>query len=144
MVVLRHFGYDDWKILKENYADISKSDIIKMVDEWNLLNYKGNFFEMFAVTSYDEIVGTVSLYGKNDRVEIGPIIFNRNRRKGYGSEAVTIAIEKAKSYGYKTAVAHIRKDNTASICLHKKLGFVLKKEYINSKGQESVELIKCI
>jgi len=115
-----------------------------MIDEWNSLSYKGSFFEMFAVIYDGKIVGTVSLYEKDSEIEAGPIIFNGSRRKGYGAEAVAAALEKAKAYGYKMAVAHVRKDNSASICLHKKLGFALRKEYINSKGHESLEFVKCI
>ena len=142
MVSIRHFEYGDWQTLKENYADISKEDVVKMIDRWNSFNYNGNFFEMFGVVSDGEIVGTVSLYRQGDDMEAGPVIFERHRGKGYGFEAVRLAIEKAKNYGCKTAVAHIRKDNIPSLGLHEKLSFTFRREYVNSKSSEMIELLK--
>ena len=46
------------------------------------------------------------------------------------------AYEYAKKSGYKIATAQIRKDNIASIQLHKKLGFALDREMINKRGNE--------
>ncbi|MGN0628016.1 MAG: hypothetical protein ACI4IW_00080 [Oscillospiraceae bacterium] len=62
MVSIRHFEHADWRTLKENYADVPKEDVIKMIDRWNILDYNGNYFEMFGVVSDGEIVGTLSLY----------------------------------------------------------------------------------
>ncbi|MGN0628015.1 MAG: GNAT family N-acetyltransferase [Oscillospiraceae bacterium] len=75
-------------------------------------------------------------------MEAGPVIFEGHRGRGYGFEAVRLALEKAKNYGCKTVVAHIRKDNIQSFGLHKKLGFTLRREYVNSKGNEMMELAK--
>ena len=58
------------------------------------------------------------------------------RRKGYAFEAMKQAYEYAKKRGYKIATAQIRKDNIASIQLHKKLGFALDREMINKRGNE--------
>ena len=58
------------------------------------------------------------------------------RRKGYAFEAMKQAYEYAKKSGYKIATAQIRKDNIASIQLHKKLGFALDREMINKRGNE--------
>ncbi len=142
MVSLRHFDHNDWEILKEKYADIPKEEIIEMIDEWNTLNYHGNFFEMFAVISEGQVVGTVSIYAKGDEIEAGPMIFCDCRKKGYGFEAVKAALEKAKTYGYKAASANIRKDNTPSLCLHQKLGFVFIGDYMGKKGYMIEKFIK--
>lgn len=44
------------------------------------------------------------------------------------------ALEYAKRIGFIKAVAQVRKDNSASIALHKKLGFIVCKQYTNKKG----------
>lgn len=62
MVSIRHFEHSNWQTLQDNYADIPKEDIIKMIDEWNALDYNGNYFEMFAVNSDVKTVGAVLLY----------------------------------------------------------------------------------
>ena len=142
MVSIRHFEYGDWQTLKDNYADIPKEDIIKMIDDWNALNYNGNYFEMFAVDYDGKTVGAVSLYNQGNEMEVGPFIFQEQRGKGYGLEAVRLVLEKAKNYGCKTAVAHIRKDNIPSLGLHEKLSFTFRREYVNSKSSEMIELLK--
>ena len=86
--------------------------------------------------------GAVSLYNQGNEMEVGPFIFQEQRGKGYGLEAVRLVLEKAKNYGCKTAVAHIRKDNIPSLGLHEKLGFTFRREYVNSKGNEMIELVK--
>lgn len=42
-------------------------------------------------------VGAVSLYEQGDEMEVGPFIFQEHRGKGYGLEAVSLVLEKAKN-----------------------------------------------
>ena len=59
----------------------------------------------------------------NDSITDGPEIFESYRRHGFATEAMMLAIKKAKSKGYKLVLQQIRVDNVASIALHRKLGF---------------------
>ena len=100
---------------------------------------------MFAIVEGDNIVGTVSLHQHNNYIiSAGPEIFTEYRRKGYAFEAIEQAYEYAKKRGYKIATAQIRKDNIASLKLHKKLGFVLDCEMINKRGNEVYIYIKLL
>lgn len=77
-------------------------------------------------------------------ITCGIDIFTAFRRLGYASNAVSMALEHAKSLGYKIAVASVRKNNIASIALHKKLKFEIDHEYINSKVNEVYFFLKAI
>ena len=124
---------------------MSTSDIDRMIDDWNKFLYHDIYFEMFAVLSDNEIVGSVSLYAHgNGMIGAGPIILEKHRRNGYGIKAVETALEYAKQKGYTKAVAQIRVNNTASIALHKKLGFSIINRRINRKGNEVYDLEKPI
>lgn len=50
--------------------------------------------------------------------------------RGYGKQAILLALEKAKKLGYKRMVGHIREDNIASLKLYEKCGVTISDEYI--------------
>ena len=146
MILLRHFDENDISMLKEKiFTDKNHKEILSIIQEWQTLDFNGKFFEMFAITQGDNIVGTVSLYQHNNYIiSAGPEIFTEYRRKGYAFEATKQAYGYAKKRGYKIATAQIRKDNIASIQLHKKLGFILDCEMTNKRGNEVYIYIKLL
>ena len=146
MILLRSFNGDDISILKKNiFTDKSQEEILSIIQDWQTLDFNGKYFEMFAIVDGDNIVGTISLYQHNDYIiSAGPEIFTEYRRKGYEFEAMKQAYKYAKKRGYKIATAQIRKDNIASLQLHKKLGFVLDCEMINKRENEVYIYIKLL
>ncbi len=146
MILLRNFNQNDIPVLQKNiFTDKNQEEILSIVQEWQTLDFNGKFFEMFAIVESDNIVGTISLYQHNDYIiSAGPEIFTEYRRKGYAFEAMKQAYEYAKKIGYKIATAQIRKDNIASLRLHKKFGFVLDCEMINKHGNEVYIYIKLL
>jgi len=146
MIELRNFTNKDCEFIKNNfYPNMSTSDIDNMINNWNKFLYDNVYFEMFAVLSDNEIVGSVSLYEQGDSI-IGAGIrtIESHRNNGYGFKAVELALEHAKQKGYTKAVAQISVNNLASIALHKKLDFSIVSKYINRKGNEVYDLEKSI
>ncbi|MBQ9112253.1 MAG: GNAT family N-acetyltransferase [Clostridia bacterium] len=146
MIILRSFNDDDISTLKKNiFTDKSSEEIYSVLKEWNTFTFNGKYFEMLAIVEDDNVVGSVSLYQHNDYIiSAGPEIFSEYRRNGYAYKAMKQACEYAKKQGYKIATAQIRKNNTASIRLHEKLGFVLDCELINKQGNEIYIYIKLL
>lgn len=144
MTHLRPFTRDDVPVIKNGqYPTLDEQEILSMIDEWSTKQYNGGYFEMLAVVDGGVIVGSVSLYSRHEGiVSHGVDIFPEHRRRGYGAAAVTLALEYAKSLGYKVVTAQVRKDNAASVALHAKLGFSLDHEYVNAKGNAVFFCIK--
>ena len=66
MISLRHFEESDVEVLQTyNLSGKSKDDIISMIHDWNMLSYKGHYFEMFAIQNDATVVGSISIYGRS-------------------------------------------------------------------------------
>lgn len=147
MIYLRNFTADDaeefW--LKQS-SGMTLYEIREMFAEWNKKEYSGKYFEMFAVIGDGEIVGTISLYEHSRSVvSFGPEIFEPYRRQGIGREAMILAMETAKTKGYRIVSQQIRADNTASLSLHIRLGFETDGYvYRNRKGNEVLIYLKLL
>ena len=109
----------------------------ELIREWNQKSYQGAYFEMFAVLCGLQPVGRISLYEREGSISAGPEIIEEYRQKGVGAAALTLALDHAKMLGYAEATAQVRKNNTASIRLHKKCGFTLSGECVTSRGNEA-------
>lgn len=147
MTNLRNFTYKDISLLKAHgYESCSYEEIRNLIDTWNKKLYNGSFFEMFAITNCNEIVGYASLYQQSKSIiSCGIEIYPDYQRKGFATTSYTHLLMIAKDYGYKVAMAQVRVDNLASINLHKKLGFESDNyEYINKKGNEVYIFIKSL
>ena len=142
MVLLRNFTNDDAKAFQQNYKmDISLNEIKEMFSKWNEKNYSGKYFEMFAVTNDEGIVGWISLYQHSENViSCGPEIFEHYRKQGIGGEAMKLAMKIAKNKGYKLMSQQIRVNNTASIALHKKLGFETDEYIYKNRHNNDVQI----
>lgn len=137
MISLRSFCREDAPVLcRLGYADVSVQQAREMIAAWNQKEYNSRYFEMLAILVCGEIVGMISLYQHTDAVvSIGPEVFEPYRRCGYAAEAMHLACDIAAEKGYKIVSQQIRCDNTASLALHRKLGFASDGTvYINSKG----------
>ena len=120
--------------------------ITEMIDEWNSLVCCGKYFEMFAIVSDDKIAGYVSLYEHSKTVaSIGAEVIAEERRKGAASEAISLLMRYASEKRFRIILDQVRRDNTASIRLHEKLGFESDGYiYRNQRGQETVLYLKPI
>jgi len=147
LITLRNFTVDD-AIEFQQKQSVNKplNEVISLLTKWQEKEFEGKYFEMFAVTKDKEIVGMISLYQHSENViSCGPEIFERYRKQGIGGEAMILAMKIAKNKGYKLMSQQIRVDNTASISLHKKLGFETD-EYIykNKHGNDVLIFIKLL
>lgn len=123
----------------------TSEEIEQILQEWEKKIFNGRYFEMFAITVNNVVVGSVSLYQHtSDAISAGPEIFQEYRRKGYAFDAIQKVLEYASMLGYKIAVAQVKKDNYASIALHKKLKFEIDHEYVNRNGKECYFFIRLI
>ena len=48
--------------------DASEDEIRDMFRKWNVKEYEGKYFEMFAIVKDEEIVGRISLYQHSENV----------------------------------------------------------------------------
>ncbi|MBQ8275309.1 MAG: GNAT family N-acetyltransferase [Clostridia bacterium] len=137
LITLRNFTDNDAIELQQKCCvNMSLDEIKARLAKWQEKKFEGKYFEMFAVIKGKEIVGMISLYQHSETViSCGPETFECFRKQGIAGEAMLLAMEIAKSKGYKLVSQQIRVNNTASIALHKKLGFETD-EYIyqNQKG----------
>jgi len=135
---LRNFDADDCEFLRANFRPgMTTGEAMSLIDEWSQKSYKGSFFEQFAICNDSQPVGWISLYAPEPpTVGVGFGIIEQERRKGYCTQAVALVLEHAKALGYKTAFSQVRKNNTASIGLHKKCGFVVTGEGVSGRGNE--------
>lgn len=147
MISIRHFTEQDAIIVQQKqYPEVSITDICEMISEWNTYSYHGKYFEMFAITSEDVIVGNVSLLEHTkSSVSIGIEIYPDERRKGYGIEGIKKMLDHAKTLGYRVIQDQVRSDNLASIALHNSLefetdGYVFK----NAKGKDVLLYLYCL
>ena len=147
MITLRNFTDNDAiEFQQKRSVNMSLNEIKTLMEKWKEKEVDGKYFEMFAVMKDKKIVGMISLYQHSENViSCGPEIFECYRKQGIAGEAMILAMEIAKNKGYKLVSQQIRVNNTASISLHKKLGFETD-EYIykNQKGNDVQIFIKLL
>ncbi len=147
MITLRNFCRSDASNLKTvGYSNLTVAETENLISEWNKRSLNGRYFEMLAIISGNDIVGTISLYQHSSEViSIGPEIFGKYRKKGFAKEAMLSACHIAREMGYKIVSQQIRTDNTASIALHSSLGFETNGlVYTNAKGNEVAIYLKSL
>jgi len=147
MISIRKFVHEDAEALQKIlYPDLPLSGILEMIDEWSTCVCRGRVFEMFAIISDQKIVGYVSLYEHSKIVaSAGAEVIAEERCKGSASEAVSMLLQYAAEKHYRIIFDQVRKDNTASIRLHEKLGFESDGYvYRNQRDQEVVLYLKLL
>ena len=147
MIQLRSFEKEDASELqKYGYSGMSAEQIEVLICDWSKKQFDGKYFEMFAIVSDEKIVGTISLYQHSSEVvSIGPNIFGAYRRKGFAKEAMISACKMAQEKGFKIVLQQVRTNNTASIALHRSLGFETNElVFTNAKGNQVSIYLKCL
>lgn len=146
MIFLRPVGCNAKDLFQDSsYAAMSPDAMEKMLSESLAKSHDGKYFELFAVIYNRMCVGFVSLFETAPKeISCGPEIKPQYRQQGYGYLALRTALERANLMGYTKAVAQIRQDNTTSIALHQKLGFVLRRSYTNKKGHLVADFEKAL
>ncbi len=141
-VSLRPFEAEDVPVLKQYlYPNLSKADLASLVTQWNTYEWDGRYGASFAVIAEDSPVGLAQLCEKNDgNAGIDVQIFSGFRGKGYGTQAVSILLKLAAEKGYRSFVARVRKTNTPSLRLCKRIGFQIVEEEKTQKGVEIYHL----
>ncbi|MBO6094088.1 MAG: GNAT family N-acetyltransferase [Oscillospiraceae bacterium] len=147
MICLRPFTENDAIIIQQSqYPDISISDIEKMIAEWNTKTCQSKYFEIFAITADNKIVGSVSLYEHSRSVaSIGVEVYPDERRKRYASEGMRLIMNYARELGYRIIQDQVRTDNQPSIAVHNSLGFETDGYvYQNAKGKDILLYLFCL
>lgn len=137
MITLRPITYEDRQLFKaSSYEALEEASLDRMISQSVAKEHNGQYFEVLAVLDSGICVGFLNLYSHSkSEVSCGPEIKPQYRRRGFAYAAQLQALDYAKRLGFKKAVAQVRKDNAASIALHRKLGFSLCNAFINQKGQ---------
>lgn len=145
MICLRKITFSDAAVLSEK-SSMPMNDALKMIEQSNAASCNNRYFEMYAATTGEGIVGLISLYEFSPSVvSIGPEIYEEFRQRGYAAEAMTSAMEIARSRGYRIVCQQIRTDNIASIRLHTRLGFETDNAIYRNKKQHEVSFfLKCL
>ena len=142
MITLRNFTLDDaMEFQQKQSKNMPINDVKSLLTKWQEKEFEGKYCEMFAVINDEEIVGMISLYQHSENViSCGPEIFERYRKQGMGMEAMILAMKIAKNKGYKLMSQQIRVNNTASIALHKKLGFETDEYIYKNRHNNDVQI----
>ena len=99
--------------------------------------HAGRYYEQFAVMADGCMTGAVSLFAQPEgAVCDGVDTFPPFRKCGLASRALSLLQDVARMRGFAVQTAQVRTNNTASIALHEKLGFVHGESWINRKGRE--------
>lgn len=147
MIELRSFTYADIaQLQKYEHDQISIASWEKLIDTWNEKKYNDSYFEMYAVTVNGNLIGKASLYQRSEHiVSCGIELYSEFRGKGYATAAYRLLLSFAKQKGFTIAVAQVLADNSASIALHKKLGFEAEDyTFTNKKGNSVYYFIKAL
>ena len=126
-----------------SYAEMTAEERLSMIRESMQKEHEGAYFEILAVYNKDQIVGFMNLFAHSEHViSICPEIKRSFRGRCFGFLGEREALRYAKSRGYTVATASVRKDNPASIALHKKLGFEEREERLSRNGKPIYVFIK--
>jgi len=142
LITLRNFTDNDaLEMQQKSCVNMSLNEVKALLAKWQEKEVEGKYFETFAVIKDKEIVGIISLYQHSENViSCGPETFECYRKQGIAGEAMIHAMEIAKSKGYKLVLQQIRVNNTASISLHKKLGFETDEYVYKNKHGNDVQI----
>ena len=145
MLTLRNFEAIDAEIVASRW-NLDLDGAKNLINEWNTHIFNGNYFEIFAITNNEIVVGMISMYEHSKSViSIGPEIFEEYRRKGLAKSAMEKAISIAQKQQYAIVLQQVRTNNEASIKLHESLNFEKdNSKNKNKKGNDIYLYLKCI
>jgi len=106
-------------------------------------------FELFEIISRKKTIGLISSFPSPERlgeetISIGAMyILPEHKRQGFGSEALKLFLENAKSKGFKKAFTKTWSGNKASNKILKNSGFkeIARKEKERVNGDDTVEYL---
>ena len=139
MLILRPYSQDDWPALKLHQCPgMSEDEIKNLISDFNSGVYNGRKMYMLAIEADGTLVGYASLFDQGDgSASEGVAIYPPYRRRGFAFAALQQLFAQTV---YHTITAQIRKDNTASLALHSKLGFRIVDEFVNKRGHSVYSL----
>lgn len=135
-ILLHPLTADDLSIIAY-YQSCTEDSLMPMLAASQAKIHEKRYYEQFAIRMDGCMVGMVSLFAQEDgTVCDGVDIFPPFRRCGFAREGLLQLMEIAKARGFSVQTAQVRTNNTASIGLHRGLGFVPGEPWINRKGNE--------
>lgn len=92
---LHHFTQKDCALLKRfQYANMTDNEVIQHINSWNSMCYGDYFFEMFAITVAEQIIGMISLHQRSkNELSLAIKIFTPFRGCGFATHAMTMALK---------------------------------------------------
>ena len=146
MISLRSFRPCDWQVITQyQYTNLSQANAVNLIGEFNAPTYQGKFHKLLAIANDTQVVGYVSMIETVEgTVSIGVEVYAPFRRQGFAYAAISQLLTIANACGYHTVSAQVRKDNTPSLALCKKLGFAVVDEAISRRGNPVYNLVKPI
>ncbi len=145
-IYLKAITYENADDLDDtSYGSMSLEERHNMIKESINQVHNNSYFEMLSVYEDNIVIGFMNLYAHSKHIiSCGPEIKEPYKKKGYGFQAETKALNYAKEKGYTIAVASVDDTNTASIALHEKLGFEMDRKYTNVQGKTIRAYIKAL
>lgn len=142
VVSLSPLAEEDLSVLAY-YQGCPKEALLPMLADSAAQSHGGRYYEQFALRRDGCVVGIASLYAQEEAtVSVGIEVFPPFRGCGFAACALSQMMNVARERGYSTMTAQVRTDNTASLSLHRSLGFAAGAPWINRKGREVVTFRK--
>ena len=140
MLTLRPYRQSDWPVLIQyQYPTITEAEAKQLISDYNSGYYNGSSIQILAIEHSGILVGYTSLLEQAPGIASeGVEIYPPYRCQGLAYRALQQLL--LQTTAYHTITVQIRKDNIASLTLHKKLGFQITAEFINRRGHEVFSL----
>jgi len=137
-LTIRRITSDDWKSVKEIWADFNTSalsqydtphntddaDVQRRIAKWAAFN--GSTEHMFfAVCLDDTVIGYIAFNIRENGHEIGYCFHSAYHGKGYAKESHLALFDYVRALGIRRLTAGTAINNTPSVALLKSLGFEL-------------------
>lgn len=130
---------------ESEYKNLSREKRLDLINSSIIEEHNGKFFKFFLLKVDGNIAGFFNVYAHSNKdISIAPEIKYEYRNKGYATKSLNLLYKIFRKMGYKTIRADIRAGNISSLKLHKKLGFVFIKKYVNENGREMILYKKSI
>ena len=107
-----------------------------MIRDWNAGLIQNKIFAMYLIIADGNAAGLLSLFEEGEAMSVGVSVAAELRRRGYAEAAVCAAKDCVKRMGFVALTAQNCAENTASIALCKKCGFVNIGRGVNRKGNK--------
>lgn len=137
-LTIRHMTADDWKSIKEIWADFNTSPLSQYdrphttddegvcakIAKWAAAN-SGTEHMFFAICLGDAVIGYCAFHMREHGHELGYCFHSAYHGRGYAKESLLALIDYMRALGIKRLTAGTALHNTPSAALLKALGFEL-------------------